>query len=130
MASGIISLLVIQKTSILLEYPLSYLPPANTAYYLLLFLVSVTVVAAKLLRASDSVPIILSLIFPSVIQNASNTLDTPLLYPPANTAYYLLLSLVSVIVVAAKLCRSFDSVSVVVSGTISLLVIQKASIFL
>ena len=86
--------------------------------------------AAKPLRTSDNVPVILSLIFPSVIQNASITLEQIPSSPPANTAYYLVLSLVSVIVVAAKLYRSFDSVSVVVSGTISLLVIQKTSILL
>ena len=66
-------------------------------------MVSVTVVAAKSVRASsDSVPVILSLIAPLVIQNASITLEQIPSSPPANTAYYLVLSLVSVIVVAAK----------------------------
>ncbi len=122
--------LVIQNISITLKLEsVPIYPPANTAYYFLLSLVSVIVVAAKLYRAFDSVPVILLLISPLVIQNASITLEEvplSLSHPPANTAYYIPVS-TSVIVVAAKLYRFFDSVLVILS-LIEPLVIQNASI--
>ena len=65
-----------------------------------------------------------------VIFKASITLEKGSPLPPTNTAYYLLLFLVSVIVLAAKNCRAFDNVSVMVSGTSFPSVIQNTSIAL
>ena len=72
-------------------------------------------VAARLLRPSDSVPVIGALIFPLVIQNASIILECPVfkIYPPANTAYYILLSLVSVTAITDTPSLFFDSVTLI-----------------
>ncbi len=63
-----------------------------------------------------------------MIQKASIVLERlPVVCPPANTAYYILVT-ESVIVVATNSLRAFDNVSVVASGIIVPSVIQNTSI--
>lgn len=81
---------------------------------------------AILYRDPDNEPDIGLLATPLVILNASTTLLYPLLYPPANTAYYLLLES-SFIVVAANLSRAVILVIVFVSIVYGIPT-QKASI--
>ena len=106
---ALIAPLVIQTASIISDEPS---PPANTAYYILLSAVSVIVVAVNCYLPRDNLPVIGALIAPLVIQTASITLSYKPV-PPPNTAYYMLLSLVSVIVVAATQLLAFDSVPVI-----------------
>ena len=118
--------LVILNASIILLYPLLY-PPANTAYYFLLEL-SIIVSATNLSRAAILVIVFDLTVYGIPIQKVYIILDLlPLPYPPANTAYYILVT-ESVTVVAAKPFRGSDSISVVVSGISFPLVIQNISI--
>lgn len=110
-----------------LLYPSLLCPPAKTAYYYLLEL-SIIVPATNLSRAAILVIVFELTVYGIPIQKVSIILDLlPLPYPPANTAYYILVT-ESVTVVAAKPFRGSDSISVVVSGISFPLVIQNISI--